>query len=135
MPAPLLSPRLSREDYGALVRRVTATVSAVLPRGAVAAVITKGDDRLLDIAGIEGRHFPCAGDGGYLGYHPPDGAWAAAHLDAMRSNGVDHLVIPATAFWWNDRYPAFASHLHEHCALLLDDRDTCVVFALNGGCR
>jgi radical SAM protein with 4Fe4S-binding SPASM domain len=135
MPGPLLSPRLSREDYGALVRRVTATVSAVLPRGAVAAVITKGDDRLLDIAGIEGRHFPCGGDGGYLGYHPPDGAWAAAHLDAMRSNGVDHLVIPATAFWWNDRYPAFAAHLHQHCALLLDERDTCVVFALNGGCR
>jgi hypothetical protein len=132
-PEAVLAPRLGRAEYDALVRSVGDAVTAVVPPGAVAAVVTKGDDRLLDLGAVAGRHFPCTEDGGYIGYHPRDGAWAAEGLDALRGDGVEYFVVPATARWWYDAYPELAAYLAERCELVLDDRDTCTVFALGGG--
>jgi hypothetical protein len=93
-------------------------------------VLTKGDDRLLAADGVECVHFPAGEDGSYIGHHPPDGAWAVQRLDAMRNDGADYVVIPATAYWWYDRYPEFAGYLAERCDLVLEDPETCVVAAL-----
>ena len=135
VPGPRLSPRLARAQYDALVRRVAHTVAAAVPRGAVAAVLAKGDDRLLDLGGVAGIHFPRGEDGGYIGHHPRDGVWATEHLDAMRREGVGYVVIPATAFWWYEHYPEFAAYLADRCNLVLEDRDTCVVAALDEEAR
>jgi hypothetical protein len=132
LPDPRLSPGLSREHYDALVGRIAGVVPSVVPPGSVAAVVSKGDDRLLALGPVEGRHFPCADDGGFIGYHPPDGVWAVEHLERARAAGAGYLVIPATGLWWYDRYPELAAYLGR-CELLLEDRETCIVTALGGG--
>jgi hypothetical protein len=129
----LLVPGLSRAEYEVLVRRVGDAVAAIVPDGAVAAVVTKGDDRLLDVGLVAGRHFPCGEDGGYIGYHPRDGAWATERLDALRAEGVGYFVIPAASRWWYEAYPELTAYLAERCELVLDDRDTCTVHSLGEG--
>jgi hypothetical protein len=129
LPDPRLSPGLSREHYDALVVRIAGVVPSVVPPGSVAAIVSKGDDRLLALGAVEARHFPCADDGEFIGYHPPDGAWAVEHLERARTAGVAYLVVPATALWWYDRYPEFAAYVGR-CDLLLEDRETCIVTAL-----
>jgi hypothetical protein len=131
LPDPRLSPGLARERYEALIVRIAGIVPAVVPPGSVAAVVSKGDDRLLALGPVEARHFPRADDGQFIGYHPPDGGWAVEHLERARAAGVAYLVVPATALWWYDSYPEFAAYLGR-CELLLDDRETCIVMALGG---
>jgi hypothetical protein len=129
LPDPRLVPGLSREHYDALVMRIAGVVPAVVPPGSVAAIVSKGDDRLLALGPVEARHFPCADDGEFIGYHPPDGAWAVEHLERARAAGVAYLVVPATALWWYDRYPEFAAYVGR-CELLLEDRETCIITAV-----
>jgi len=131
LPAPApLSPEISPGDYEDLVERVCGAVRAVVPAGAVAAVITRGDERLRDLGGIEAWHFPRDDDGRYAGFHPPDGAWAVEHLEMLRAAGAGYLVIPATASWWYEEYPELVAHLRARCELVLDDREICTVMTL-----
>jgi hypothetical protein len=56
------------EEYEELCRRVGAMLADATPAGATVAVVSKGDPRLLDIEGREGRHFPSDTEGKYAGY-------------------------------------------------------------------
>ena len=116
--------------YTDLTTRMRAILAMLLPPGASVAIISKGDDNLLQIDGCVGRHFPCDGDGRYLGHHPADGAEAVRHLEAFRSSGGQFLVIPETSRWWLHHYAAFAQHLREHYAQMLDLDGTCALYCL-----
>ena len=118
------------EWYGQVVERVREAVAAHLPRYARVAVVTKGDDRLLDFEGVEGWHFPRTETGQYAGHYPETGEEAVAHLEELRTKGAEFFVLPASGVWWLDHYPELREHLDSHFEPLLNDRETCVIYDL-----
>lgn len=122
--------RLSHDQYHRLIARVHEVGSRLLPASATVLVISKGDQRLLNIPGRRGWHFPQTEDGGYAGHYPADSAAAIEHLEALRARGAEFLLIPKTAFWWLDHYTHFAQHLKRRYGTVLHDNETCVIFVL-----
>jgi GT2 family glycosyltransferase len=121
---------LTEPQYGDLVERVQSLVSATVPAGATVLVISKGDDKLVDLPGRHGWHFPRARDGRYAGYYPETDDDAIAHLEELRSQGAQYLVFPSTSFWWLDHYPQLAGHLRSRYGTGAYDHDTAQVFEL-----
>lgn len=122
---------LSKDDYGDLIERIRAAASSALPADATVLVVSKGDEKLLDLAGRRAWHFPRTEDGTYAGYNPVNGSQAVAHLEALRAKGAGYLLLPATALWWLEHYREFGDHLATHYEKLLDQPGTCVIFNLN----
>ena len=98
-------------EYRELVRRVRSSVTSLVPAGSSVAVLSRGHDDLLALAGLAAEHFPADAAGRYLGYHPAGGAEAVRLLDGARGRGVTHLVVPAPELWWLDFYAEFAAEL------------------------
>ena len=98
-------------DYQELASRLRSIVSQTLPPEATVIVVNKGDDRLLELDGRKGWHFPQTARGTYVGYHPADSRAAIAHLEILRVCGGEYLLFPNVAFWWLDYYRDFRSHL------------------------
>jgi len=124
-------PALDAADYARLVDRTRALVRTVVPAGAVLAVVSRGDDRLTDVDGRVGWHFPRTADGRWAGHHPTDSAAAVAALEDLRRRGARYLVFPATARWWLDYYGGLRRHLDDTARLVLDRPETCTVYALD----
>lgn len=119
----------STPDYERLVSSIADIAARALPAGAMTAVISKGDNVLLEAIGGGAQHFPRADDGSYPGFHPADGGAAINHLEAQREAGVGYLLIPSTAFWWFEHYANFRDHLDElYSRVHADDR--CVIYSL-----
>ena len=116
-----------------IVETWDTTGITVTPSGAVVAVISNGDDALLDLSGRDGRHFPQTEDGTYAGHHPADSRDCIAALERLRSRGVSHLVLPATSLWWLRHYEQFEEYLRSSGRLLWREDGTGAVFALRGG--
>jgi GT2 family glycosyltransferase len=115
--------------YRRLVTRVRTVVSDATPVGATVAVVSRGDDDLLDLPGRTGRHFPADEAGLWAGHHPADSAEAIAALDTARRRGATHFAVPAPSRWWLDHYAGFGGHLraqHRQVAAA----DDCTVFSL-----
>lgn len=102
--------------YRRLVERVRAAVLDTVPAGARVLVVSRGDRDLVDLDGLDGGHFPQDPQGRYLGHHPRDSEDAIAQLEALREDGAEYLVLPATSFWWLDHYVELAARLGERCA-------------------
>ena len=101
-----------------------------LPPDATVVVISKGDERLLDLDGRRAWHFPQTENGSYTGYHPANSAAAIDHLEALRLKGGDFLLVPNTAFWWFTHFAKFKEHLDTryHC---ISSPDCCMIYALS----
>lgn len=119
-------------SYRRLVRDIRAVVEERVPAGACVAVISRGDDELVRFAGRHGRHFPQTEDGRYSGAHPADSTSAIAQLEAIRTDGVEFLVIPKTELWWLDHYDAFRLHVETNHERHHFDETSCVIYALQG---
>lgn len=104
-------------------------MNRVAPQDTAVAVVSRGDDALLQLGGRRAWHFPCAEDGSYLGYYPETGAEAIAHLQELMSRGVEYFVLPSTAFWWLEHYPELNRHLRESCQMVAGE-EAGLVFAL-----
>lgn len=126
------SPQITEERlaYIQSVRAIREAVRRVLPRAATVIVVSKGDRGLLDLYGRRALHFPQASDGDYAGYYLPDGSGLIAHLEVLRARGGQFLLLPVSSLWWLDSYPKFAQHLHRHYPLVMEDPETCAIFAL-----
>jgi hypothetical protein len=107
--------------YAEVIARVRERVAESVPAGARVAVVSKGDDALLQLGERTAWHFPQTETGLYTGHHPRDGADALAHLQRVIAKGADYLVIPPSARWWLDHYGELRAHLEEHGALVADD--------------
>lgn len=116
--------------YATVVRRIAAIAAAVVPPGATVAVVSKGDDTLVELDGLVGWHFPGDAAGGYAGYHPASGAAAVEQLEAARARGARYLLLPRTAYWWLDHYPELAAHLDRRCRRVHRD-EHCAVYELS----
>jgi glycosyltransferase involved in cell wall biosynthesis len=118
------------QQYQQLIERIQRVVLSTLPPEATVIVVSKGDNELLKLKGRKAWHFPQTADGVYTGHYPADSAAAIAHLEALRAKGGDFLLFPSTALWWLEHYSKFKQHLEAHYLVVLDQRDTCMIFSL-----
>ena len=109
------SPLLS---YKKLVAEIRSMVPNLVSPGSTVLLMTRGDDDLLNLGGLQGWHFPRGEGGEYAGYYPADSEEAIEHLEDLRSEGADYLVIPSTSSWWLRHYQSFARHLEAHYAMV-----------------
>ena len=117
--------------YRHLMKAIRKVVEEYVPQGATIAVVSRGDDEMLDLGAHPAWHFPREGDGTYLGYHPHDSAQAIGHLEELRREGARFLLLPPTAYWWLDHYRNFALHLKQRYRQLTQEEDGCVLFELS----
>jgi glycosyltransferase involved in cell wall biosynthesis len=111
------------DGYRGLIGDIRAIAARVVPPDAIVAVVSRGDQELLELAGRPAWHFPEARPGVYAGYHPADSDAAVAALDAARQRGAAFLLLPGTAYWWLQHYQGFANHLERRYACAW--RDAC----------
>jgi hypothetical protein len=114
-----------------LAARVREVAEAELPADATVLVISSKDDELLRLGGRrQGWHFPRIAGGTAHGHKPADSAEAIAHLEALRDQGAQFLLVPEPAFWWLDHYEGFRQHLEKRYRVVVRREDTCVIFDL-----
>jgi GT2 family glycosyltransferase len=117
-------------EYESLRKRIGEEVELAIPRNASVLVISKGDNRLLELNGRAAAHFPQSASGGYAGYHPANSAEATEHLQELCKQGAEYLLIPKPFDWWLTHYADFAKHLQTHATLVQSRTDTCVTYCL-----
>jgi GT2 family glycosyltransferase len=117
--------------YRHLMSAIRDVVDAQIPPGETVAVVSRGDDELLDLGAHPAWHFPQDEDGAYIGYHPHDSAEAITHLEALRAQGAHYLLVPPTAYWWLEHYRNFALHLEQRYHRLTEEEDGCLLFELS----
>jgi hypothetical protein len=105
---------------------IRARVVDKVPEGATVLVVSKGDDALLGFEGRTGWHFPR--DEPWR--QPADSGEAVGGLDALRSEGATHLVVPAVSEWWLEYYEGLAAHLETRGHVVATD-EHCVIFSLD----
>lgn len=118
-----------RTSYAQMIRDIRWVVHARLPQAATVIVVSKGDDRLLQLGTCRGLHFPQNAEGVYAGYHPADSREAIAHLEDLRRAGGQFLLFPSTAFWWLGYYRDFQKHLETKYSCICSER-SCLIFQL-----
>jgi hypothetical protein len=106
-----------------LVRDATAVGSAV-------AVITRGDERLVDLDGRTVLHFPQDERGDPLWHHPASGRTAVTLLEAARADGAEYLLIPAPSVWCLEHYDELRRHLNARYRPVVLDAETAILFDL-----
>ena len=119
-----------KHHYQHVIGRIREIVADALPQDATVAVVSKGDNKLLDLGGPQAWHFPQNPNGVYAGYYPADSAAAIVHLEALRARGANYLLFPCTSFWWLEQYVEFRQHLEERYRLVVREEDACLIFAL-----
>jgi hypothetical protein len=120
--------------YQRLVRHIREVANGVLPDGAIVAVVSKGDEDLVELGGErKGWHFPQNENGVYVGYHPADSAEAISHLEELREKGARFLLFPGTAFWWLEQYRKFRQHLDVTYRRVWED-EFCAIYKLCKPC-
>jgi GT2 family glycosyltransferase len=117
--------------YRHLMTAIRKIVEEKVPDGATVAVVSRGDDEMLDLGPHPAWHFPRESDGTYVGYHPHDSAQAISHLEAARREGARFLLVPPTAYWWLDHYRNFALHLEQRYRRLTREDEGCVLYELS----
>lgn len=127
--------RLEHTRYRQLIRRIHNVVSRTVPRGAIVAVVSRGDDELLAFEGRKGWHFPQTDSGVYAGHHPADSDATVAQLEQLRGRGARYLLVPRTASWWFEHYRAFHEHLLRRYTCAFRDERTCTLFDIRGRTR
>jgi hypothetical protein len=117
--------------YRRLVDRIREVANAVIPPNATVAVVSKGDEELLELGeGRQGWHFPQDEHGDYIGYHPADSAEAINHLEELRERGAQFLLLPGTSFWWLEHYGELNQHL-DGCYQRVWEGEACVMYSLS----
>jgi GT2 family glycosyltransferase len=117
-------------EYARLREQIRTAIADVVPFDATVLVASKGDDALLELAGRRAWHFPRTLDGSYPWHYPGDSGSAIAHLEALKAQGADYLLLPAPSLWWLTYYAGFRQHLERCYRRVSDDKQTCVVFSL-----
>ena len=105
-------------------------VQITVPNQSTVLVISKGDDDLVDLRGPVAWHFPRAVTGKFAGCYPANSAEAIEHLEQLRAQGAEYLIIPSTSFWWLEFYTDFMAHLQQRYRIATFQEDACIVYRL-----
>ncbi len=141
-PKPLLLEEGTRERYRRRVgyqfhQRITDAarkmVAAVAPAQGIVLVASGGSREFLQLGQHLAWHFPRLPDGGHRSDDFADGTAAVHHLESLRAEGADSLLLPSTSFWMLDRYPDLKEHLDSHYRLAGSDEGICRVYDLRNG--
>ncbi|MDX6634543.1 MAG: hypothetical protein QOF06_746 [Solirubrobacterales bacterium] len=116
--------------YEGMMEGIKALVERSVPPEATLLVVSRGDERLLDLGVRQAWHFPQEDGNVYAGHHPSDSEEAIGHLERLRDRGGEYILFPATALWWLDYYREFAAHLERGGRPLVDEPDACVIYEL-----
>ncbi|MCC7107166.1 MAG: hypothetical protein IT307_18695 [Chloroflexi bacterium] len=113
------------------VEDVRQVVRTTLPPNATVIVVSRGDDRLLELDGRRGWHFPQWPGGGYADDFESGAAPAIAHLEELRDRGGEFFLIPSPSFWVmeHEAYHDFVQHLDSRYERTWSDR-RCVIYHL-----
>jgi glycosyltransferase involved in cell wall biosynthesis len=125
----LASRRLLRAQYELLVQDIHRVLESAVPPGARVLIASRGDERLAQLEGRHGWHFPQNDRGVYAGYYPADSDAAISQLESLRDKGAEYLVFPVTSLWWLEHYRGLALYLDERCHLLRRG-EPCTIYAL-----
>jgi glycosyltransferase involved in cell wall biosynthesis len=68
--------------------------------------------------------------GEHNGDRPRNSDEVIDYLEAIRAEGAQYLLLPATAFWWLDQYQKFREHLEARYPAIVHDKKTCIIFDL-----
>ena len=112
--------------------RLREAVKAAVPAGSAVLVVSRGDERLLELNGRRAAHFPQASDGGWAGHHPANSEEAIGHLETLRAAGAEYLVVPPTYSWWLSHYERLREHLDSRYEKVLANEDAGAIFRLDG---
>jgi hypothetical protein len=120
---------LLRAQYEQLVRDIRSIVDATLPEPANVAVVSKGDDALLDLPRRTGWHFPQDLNGVWAGHYPADSEAAVEQIEEVRRRGADFVLFPVTSLWWLEYYSGLARHLEREYRLVAGG-EPCTIYDL-----
>jgi hypothetical protein len=136
------TPKLTRDDHvhwrypawisrdpDREVHRIRAVVADTVPQGATVLVASSNDDRLLELDGRQGWHFPQDESGAWAGYYPADGNEAITQVEKLRAKGAGYMVFPDPSLWLLDHYPELRGHLEGHYPNVIHELD-CKIYAL-----
>jgi GT2 family glycosyltransferase len=115
-------------SYETLVQIVRHRLATELPEDCTVLVVSKGDERLVEVPGRRAWHFPRAPSGTWAGHYPADSSEAIAAIEELCALGATHIAFPRTSLWWLEYYDGLACHLSEREVL---HDETCVAFALH----
>lgn len=120
--------KLQRADREPVDRFLRCVVEQV-PTGSIVSIVSRGDDRLLEIEGRTGWHFPSGEHGWFSGHYPADDSEAITLIESERAKGASYIAFPDTSLWWLDHYKGFASYLAERFGPRHRD-EGCAIFSL-----
>ena len=116
-------------DYEQLIGRIRDRVEQLIPAHATVAVVSRGDEVLLQLGRRQTVHFPRDDEGRWAGYHPADSDDAVRLLEEVREAGAAYFVLPSTGFWWLEYYKGFRTHLETRYRVL-EAGDDCWIVSL-----
>jgi hypothetical protein len=116
-----------------LIRQLREIVASILPKGATVLVVSQGDEELLKLDGMIARHFPTPSVAVPRGSQAAESAAVIAHLDALRAEGAQYLLIPASSFWWLARSMEIQRYVESRCRIVVHQRHVCFIFDLMAG--
>jgi GT2 family glycosyltransferase len=114
-------------EYEQLRNRIRSVAAQHVPVDATVVVVSMGDEELLRLDGRRAWHFPQREDGSYPYIYPANSDEAIHHLNALRTRGATHFLLPKPGFWWRDYYGEFGNYLGK--PLVTDDG--CLIFSLD----
>jgi len=109
--------------------RDIAAIDRDVPRDAVLLVVGRGNERLLELDGRCGWHFPRDERGEYSG-RSASSEEAIRHLEALRKQGAQYLLFPSDAYWWLEYDSQFTDHLDARYRRVGTREDGCVIYEL-----
>ena len=118
------------EGYDAMVEATRQAVHLHVPPGEAAIVISRGDERLVEVDDRSARHFPRDPLGTWAGHYPVDSETAVEQLREQLRQGARYLVIPRTSAWWLQHYDGLREYLQIWATLIYDDEGSCSIFRL-----
>lgn len=96
---------------------VVALAESLRP-GTTVLVASGGDEALLELGARRAWHFPQAPDGGWSEGPPADRPTIVEHLDRLRDEGAEYLLLPPEGLAWLAGHPELARHLESRHELV-----------------
>ena len=117
-PVPTYSPDLLRD-----------TIEAHVPAGSNVIVLAQGNE-LPELAGRATSHFPQDEQGNFV--HLPDDAKRIEHLEELRAQGAQFLVVPKQQLGFLEYgMPALQEHLEDRYTAVVRDGAVCALYPLD----
>ncbi len=122
--------RVTYQHHQRIIIGMRDLVAATIPPESTVAVASDGRQSFVQFGDRTAWHFPRGDDGQFRNQGFADGKAAINHLESLRSQGAEALILPDTALWMLGHYPDLKKHLAERYYLAGRDEQICHVYDL-----